>query len=362
MLETVEPTAVVPCPACGTELAPRLLSCPNCHRLVHGEELKQIAVAAEQTEREGDLTAALITWRKALELLPPQSRQHEIISKKIHELGKRVDASPALARPGQAKDTVAGVRPGWTGAGGAAGLGGIALLLWKFKFLAVLLLTKAKFLLLGLTKASTFLTMFVSLGVYWTAFGWQLALGLVVSIYIHEMGHVAALLRYGVRASTPLFVPGLGAMIRLQQALDDPRQDARVGLAGPLWGLGAALVSAMIALVTARPIWAAIAQLGAWLNLLNLLPIWQLDGGRAFHAFTRSQRWFVATAVAIAWAVVSSISPKGHAVGMLLLITLFAGFQALTGRAAREPDRGSLALYVLLIAALSAVTLIPVSV
>ncbi len=215
-------------------------------------------------------------------------------------------------------------------------------------------------MLLGLTKASTFLSMFVSIGVYWTAYGWQLAVGLVVSIYIHEMGHVAALSRYGVRASAPLFVPGLGALIRLQQALGDPRQDARVGLAGPLWGLGAALVAAIVSVVFEQPMWAAIAQLGALVNLFNLLPIWQLDGGRAFHAFTRSQRWLATLATAIAWSAVSSVSPHGQAVGMLLIITLVGAFQAWNGKPARESDRGSLALYILLIAALSAVTLLPV--
>jgi hypothetical protein len=62
-------------------------------------------------------------------------------------------------------------------AGSLAGLGAIGLLLWKFKFIAAFVLTKAKFLFLGLTKASTFLSMFLSLGVYWAAFGWKFAWG-----------------------------------------------------------------------------------------------------------------------------------------------------------------------------------------
>src|SRR5206468_952877 len=72
---------------------------------------------------------------------------------------------------------------------------------------------------------------------------WKFALGLVASIYVHEMGHVAALLKYGVRASAPMFIPGLGAVIRMKQALGDPQQEARVGLAGPAWGVGAALAA-----------------------------------------------------------------------------------------------------------------------
>src|SRR5204862_1138574 len=93
--------------------------------------------------------------------------------------------------------------------------------------LIVLALGKLKFLLLGLTKASTFFSMFAFFGVYWTAFGWPLALGLVVSIYIHEMGHVAELRRLGIEAGAPLFIPGLGALVRLKQHVSAPVTDAR---------------------------------------------------------------------------------------------------------------------------------------
>ncbi len=221
------------------------------------------------------------------------------------------------------------------------------------KFLAVLALTKAKFLLLGLTKASTFLSMFLSMGVYWAAFGWKFALGLVLSIYVHEMGHVASLLRYGVKASPPLFVPGLGAMVRLRQSFTSPREDARVGLAGPLWGLGAAVFCYAVFLATQWPIWAAIARLGAWINLFNLLPLWQLDGGRAFRALTRSQRWLATAAIAAAWSATAE--------GLLILLLLVAAVRTATDTPAKEPDRIALIQYVALVAALSALTLIPVA-
>ncbi|MFO1019646.1 MAG: site-2 protease family protein [Planctomycetales bacterium] len=214
---------------------------------------------------------ALIAWREALELLPPDTRQYALIQAKITALGQVVDTlgSPP---PSAAKTTQAGV-------GKAAGVGAIALILWKFKAFLLLALTKGKVLLLGLTKASTFSSMMLSFGVYWTMFGWPLALGLVLSIYIHEMGHVVTLMRYGVKATAPMFIPGLGAIIRLRQSLDDPRQDARCGLAGPIWGLGAALASYLLNLATGRPIFLAIANLGALINLFNLLPFSSLDGG-----------------------------------------------------------------------------------
>ncbi len=236
------------CPSCGTEIAPRLLTCPGCQRLIHADRLKQLAEEAEHAQREGHPGEALALWREALELLPPRSRQHQVIAARVEELSRQADASPAAtARAGE--DATAETRKAWAG-GGAAGLGALGLFLWKMKFLAVLALTKAKFLLLGLTKASTFLSMFLSMGVYWAAFGWKFALGLVLSIYVHEMGHVASLLRYGVKASPPLFVPGLGAMVRLRQSFTSPREDARVGLAGPLWGLGAAVFCYAVFLAT----------------------------------------------------------------------------------------------------------------
>ena len=77
-----------------------------------------------------------------------------------------------------------------------------------------------------------------------------------------------------------LFIPGLGALIRLQQQIVNPREDADIGLAGPIYGLGAAAVSLGLWYCTEQPIFAAIAGVGAWINLFNLLPLGSLDGGR----------------------------------------------------------------------------------
>jgi Zn-dependent protease len=348
MLETLV------CPACGVEVAPNLLSCPGCRRLVHAERLKRLADDAERAEQGGDPLAALVAWREALELLPAGTRQHAAISDRVAALGRRVDASPA-AGPPAANDAIGpGSDGGRKGKAGVAGLGALGLIVWKFKFLAVFALTKAKFLLLGLTKASTFLSMILSLGVYWTAFGWRFALGLVLSIYVHEMGHVFVLRRYDVKAEAPMFIPGLGAVVRMRQALTDPRQDALVGLAGPIWGLGAALAAAAAGLATGLPIWMAIAKLGAWINLFNLLPLWQLDGGRAFRALSRSGRWFALLSIAVAW----SLSEES----LLVLLLLGGVLRTLGDHAApKDSDRTALAQYVFLVGTLTALTLIPVA-
>jgi len=183
---------IIFCPGCGTELAPALLNCPVCNRLVHADRLKQLAGEAEHLSQSNDPSAALAAWRQALELLPPGSRQHEVILEKIEALSRQVDAIPGgvASKPSSADHGGSKSGSGW--GKGAAGLGVIGLLLWKFKFILFFVFTKLKLLLLGLTKAKTFLSMLISLGVYWTAWGWKFALGLVLSIYVHEMGHFSS--------------------------------------------------------------------------------------------------------------------------------------------------------------------------
>jgi Zn-dependent protease len=342
------------CPACGSEIAPSLLSCPSCHRLVHSERLKGLAEAAEDADQAGELSAALASWNEALSLLPPESRQYAAIAEKIAKLGRRVDAGPVPKSSPAALDAAQrGPRsPSWSGGAVSGFIATLALVVWKLKFLAVVLLTKGKILLLGLTKASTFLSMFVSVGVYWTVFGGWFALGLVLSIYVHEMGHVVALMRYGIHAGAPLFVPGLGAFIRLRQELTDPKQDARVGLAGPMWGLGTALVCLAAYVLTQQPIWAALAQFGALINLFNLLPIWHLDGGRAFRSLNRSQRWLAVAAIAAAWAITDF--------GLLLLLLVGGAARTFMDKPSDKPDAGVLGQYAVLVWALSALSRLPV--
>src|SRR2546422_2398344 len=233
------------CPQCGTQIAPALLACPSCKRLAHPDALRRLAAEAERTAKPGDMSAALATWREALELLPPDSSQHTIVSARILELSRALDSRPAATKHGSP----------W--GKGAAGVGAVGALLAKFKFVLLFVLTKANLLLLGLTKGGTFLSMLLSAGLYWTIWGWKFAFGLVLSIYIHEMGHVQALQRYGIKATAPMFIPGFGAVIRLKQYPADAREDARVGLAGPLWGLGAALAAYAVYRATGVGVWGA---------------------------------------------------------------------------------------------------------
>ncbi len=344
----------ISCPGCGSEIAPGLLSCPSCRRLVHAARLKELAEAADDSENAGELSGALAHWNEAAALLPPESRQFTIIAGHIARLGRLVEANPS-ARGSARVSTPAAPAPekSTRRSGAAAGIiGSLAIAAWKFKVVGLVLLTKGKFLLLGLTKASTFVSMAASLGVYWTVFGGWLALGLVLSIYIHEMGHVFVLMRYGVRASTPLFIPGLGAFIRLKQVIVDPKQDARVGLGGPIWGTGAAVACFGMYHLTSKPIWAAIAQLGAIINLFNLLPFWQLDGAHAFRSLNRPQRWLAVASISAAWAATDQ--------NLLLVLLAVGAWHAVASKPSDEPDAPIVAQYAILVMLLSALSKLPV--
>jgi len=330
------------CAGCGTEVAPTRLSCPVCHALIHSAELKRLAGEAEAAERDERLSEALAAWRQALGLLPADSRQAVAVTGRIEALSRRIDADPvSAAAAGSAAGRDAGRRT-LRGAWRSGGAGAVLLLL----------LSKGKLLLVGLTKLGTLASMLAFLGVYWAAFGWRLAVGLVVSIYIHEMGHVAELRRFGIAASAPMFIPGFGALVRLKQRPANAREDARIGLAGPLWGLAAAATAGSVYWAGGGATWAAIARLGAWINLFNLIPFWQLDGGRGFQPLSRGQRLLAAAAVGAAlWLTGEK---------MLWLLIIAAAVQVLPGRRQGEGDAVALGWYVFLIAALSALLLVRV--
>jgi Zn-dependent protease len=295
---------------------------------VHADALRALAAEARTATTAGRLPEARGRWEEVLARLPADAPQRATVLERIVEIDRRIAEERPGPRP--ASDTPAA--PWWRR--GAAAAGGLGLLL----------LGKLKLLLLGLTKASTLLSMFAFFGLYWSVFGWPLALGFVLSIYVHEMGHVLMLRRLGIDAGAPVFIPGVGAFVRLRQRVDDPRADAAVGLAGPVWGLGAGMVAYAAGLATGAPIWMAIAHLGGYLNLFNLIPVWQLDGARGFHALTRVERWLVVAALAVAWLLTHE--------GLLLIIGAVAAWRALE-RAAGPGDRRALGTFLVLIAALS---------
>jgi Zn-dependent protease len=188
--------------------------------------------------------------------------------------------------------------------------------------LAIKFAAKLKALLLLLPKVKLFSTsasMLVSIGAYALIWGWSFAVGFVALLLLHELGHVIQLRREGVEASWPMFIPFLGAVIAAKSLGDDAAAEARVGLAGPILGSLATLVPLGIWLATGEEFWQALAYIGFFLNLLNLLPVLPLDGGRAMAALS-PWVWLVGYAILIA-LMIRFPNP------ILLLVLIFGGIE-----------------------------------
>jgi len=165
---------------------------------------------------------------------------------------------------------------------------------------------KAKLLFLALIKVkalTTLGTMFISIAAYGLVFGWPFAVGFVLLLLVHEMGHVIQLRREGVEASAPVFIPFMGAMIAAKSMGKDAAAEARVGLAGPILGTIGTLIPLAIWLATGSDLWRALAYIGFFINLINLMPVLPLDGGRAM-AVLGPYVWLVGILIAVAATVI----------------------------------------------------------
>jgi Zn-dependent protease len=186
----------------------------------------------------------------------------------------------------------------------------------------VALLAKLKTILLLLPKlkllASTG-TILVSLAAYALLWGWPFAAGFIALLFVHEMGHVIALRREGLKASAPMFIPFLGAVIAARSLGDNALAGARVGLAGPILGSIGSAACILVWHATRNSLWEALAFTGFFLNLFNLLPVVPLDGGRAMAAMA-PWMWVVGLAALIPLAL---IFPNP----IIFLILIFAGFE-----------------------------------
>jgi len=155
-----------------------------------------------------------------------------------------------------------------------------------------LLILKFGGLLLKLKVFTTGASMLVSIAAYAWIWGLPFAIGFVLLIFVHELGHVLELRRQGVPASAPLFIPFLGAVIGMKDLPDDAWKEARVALAGPILGSVGAAACWLAGEATGSELLVALAFVGFFLNLFNLIPITPLDGGRAAAAL-HPALWFV---------------------------------------------------------------------
>jgi Zn-dependent protease len=181
---------------------------------------------------------------------------------------------------------------------------------------------KAKALIFLLPKIKLFTTsasMLVSIGAYALIWGWKFGVGFVLLLLVHEMGHVIQLRREGIKASAPMFIPFLGALVAMKELPKDAGAEARVGLAGPVLGALGCLVPLGLFALTGDELFKALAFVGFFLNLFNLLPVLPLDGGRAMAALS-PWMWFAGYGLLVA-ATIAFPNP------IMLIVLLFGGME-----------------------------------
>ena len=193
-----------------------------------------------------------------------------------------------------------------------APLAAVGFLLWKLKFVFAAIFKFKLFTVAG--------SMLVSIAAYALLWGWKFAVGFVLLLLVHELGHVGEAKRQGLPVSAPMFIPFLGALIMLRELPEDAWNEAKVAIAGPIvgglgaaavWGVGEALDSELLV---------ALAFTGFFLNLFNLAPISPLDGGRIVAAI-HPGLWLVGLAVLLGLTI---LAPNP----ILILILVLGGLES----------------------------------
>ncbi len=196
---------------------------------------------------------------------------------------------------------------------------------------------------------------------------------LIVILLSHEMGHFLACRYYGIRCTPPFFIPfpmsfagTLGAFIRIKSHFQNRRALFDVGIAGPLAGFAFALPALVIGIAGSQLVpkgsmhggmgfgepllfrwvgWLVVGYepakqdmiahpiaMAAWFGLLvtslNLLPIWQLDGGHISYAVLgREGQKKVSIACAVGLMLISLAGWPIPSYLVFAILVLFLGWR-----------------------------------
>jgi Zn-dependent protease len=285
---------ITACRRCGAPVAPGALVCANCGLFTHVDELERLSAEALRLEPINPWAAASI-WRQCLDLLPPDSPQYQTLRDRMAVLSAGL--MPADPMPGAGSAEAAPV------------------LNYQPRDAAPESFTRA--------LAKTLGSMLISIVVYTFLWGNVLfAAGFCVLMLVHEMGHVIANRYYGLRASPPIFIPFMGAVINLKQRPPNAKVEAVIGIAGPVLGTIGALACYAAYRYTGWQLLGACAYFGFMLNLFNLLPVPPLDGGRVTAAVS-PWIWMLGLA-GLAWLFIHDYQQYGHINVILILVLVYA--------------------------------------
>lgn len=230
-----------------------------------------------------------------------------------------ISSPPAPAPPAKAKRSFAKIVSGFLL------LVGLALL--KLKGLAILLVEKFRLLLVNPFEGFGALQFAVaggSMAITIAAYVWKVQkigviVGFVLITLVHEVGHALVIRAKGLRAGFMVFIPFVGGAVTLKDQPRSAYDDAQIGLAGPIAGTFASLIALQAFKWTGRPVYLTVALLGFILNLINLIPIGVLDGGRISGAITKWM-WVVGGGI-LTYKVITQPN------ALLIIILILAVFQ-----------------------------------
>jgi Zn-dependent protease len=261
------------CQSCGQAVPADALICPLCGGFTHRADLERLSTDATRLELTNPRQAAAI-WHQVLTFLPPDSQQFATIRQRLADLHVDHGRIPSHSR------------------------------------------TLAKNI--AITIGSMLLSMFIY---YYVEHSWAFAIGIVLLILVHEMGHVVANLFLGVPQSPPIFIPFLGAVIMLRGQLANAKVEAISAIAGPIAGALGTVPVFLWYLKTGDLVALELTQLGIFINLFNLLPVPPLDGGRVAAAM--SPRIWIIGLIAMGWIMLDDFR-HGRDVSLLIFIAIFA--------------------------------------
>jgi Zn-dependent protease len=168
--------------------------------------------------------------------------------------------------------------------------------------------------------------MLLSVGVYAMLFGWRYAVGFVLLLLVHEMGHYVAARRLGMNVGLPTFIPFVGAWIELKDQPLSVKQEAEIAFAGPFAGTVAAAIVLALSQWQQSALLLALAYVGFLINLFNLVPVTPFDGGRIV-AILSPKIWFVGVPLLIG-AFMLSPSPMFLIILFMVAPTIYASLRA----------------------------------
>lgn len=194
---------------------------------------------------------------------------------------------------------------------------------------ALLVLSKFKWVLVALKflKIPTAISMLISLFAYGYVYGWLFAVALIYLVFVHEMGHLWAAKRIGLKTSPAIFIPFVGAFVGMKELPKNAKDEAFVGYMGPLFGLFSILPAIVLYYVTDEPFFGLVIALGAVINLFNLMPVSPLDGGRILSVVS-TKLWIVGLIMLGVYTYMSG--------SLLLIFILFIGIMTWWRRVTEE--------------------------